>query len=31
MTTAVPGRERAALLAWLGGQRRHVLGVLAGL
>jgi uncharacterized damage-inducible protein DinB len=31
MTTPVPGKERAALLDWLGGQRRHVLGVLAGL
>ena len=31
MTKPVAGKERAALLAWLGGQRRHVLGVLSGL
>lgn len=31
MTRLVPGRERAALLGFLGGQRRHVLGVLSGL
>jgi uncharacterized protein DUF664 len=31
MTRPVPGKERAALLAWLAGQRRHVLGILAGL
>jgi len=31
MTKPVPDKERAALLAWLGGQRRHVLGVLSGL
>ena len=31
MTITVPGKERAALLGWLGGQRRHVLGILTGL
>jgi hypothetical protein len=31
MTQPAPGRERAALLDRLGGQRRHVLGVLSGL
>ncbi len=31
MTKTVPDKERAALLGWLDGQRRHVLGVLTGL
>jgi uncharacterized damage-inducible protein DinB len=31
MSTSVSTKERAALLKWLGGQRRHVLGVLTGL
>jgi len=31
MTQRTPGNERAALLGSLGGQRRHVLGVLSGL
>lgn len=31
MTQPAPSRERAALLDWLGGQRRHVLGVVRGL
>ena len=31
MTQPTPDREREALLEWLDGQRRHVLGVLKGL
>lgn len=31
MTKTASGKERAALLDWLGGQRQHVLGILTGL
>jgi hypothetical protein len=31
MTGAAPGREREALLEWLGDQRAHVLAILKGL
>ena len=31
MTEPTPDREREALVEWLDGQRRHVLGVLKGL